>query len=76
VAGSLPALSRLTTSLVLPPSVDSSYSSAGPVTTLISPARSRFSWLRIRIVVPSSPGYAPMPSKIPGVGRPSLIGVP
>ena len=49
---------------------------AGGVITLISPARSRFSWLRIRIVFPSRPLYAAIPSKMPGVGCPSSIGWP
>src|ERR687896_6410 len=40
----------------------------------ISPGRERFSWLRIRIVVPFRPRYAAIPSKIPGIGLPSSIG--
>jgi hypothetical protein len=47
------------------------------------PGRSRFSWLRIRIVVspggfapPPASGNAPIPSKMPGGGLPSRIGVP
>jgi hypothetical protein len=66
---------RRTTSLVLPANVVWSYSNE-PVTTFCSPNRSRFSWFRIRIVVPASPGYAAIPSKIPGVGRPSLMSCP
>jgi hypothetical protein len=61
--------SRSTHNVVVPPVTFASYGRARDGSTA-GPSPRFISWLRTRMVMPSGPGNAPMPSCSPGVGSP------